>query len=220
MFRSARTRGLLVMLVVGVLASLTGTVSFALWSTNTAASNDLFSTGTVSLSNSAGGTAFVTLTNMVPGDSATGIVTVNNSGSEDLTSYQLTTAANPSSKLDTDTVNGLQVWIERCSVPWTVPAGGAVAATCSGVRSDVAGSAAAYSPIIVSAHSLAAGAFCSNSALAAGQRAKRGLACTVTGSDYLRAHVRLAPTAPTTYQGLTDTITFTFAGTQPAGTAF
>ncbi|MGH7776514.1 MAG: TasA family protein [Candidatus Dormibacterales bacterium] len=210
----------MVMLILGVLASLMGTVSFALWATNTSASNNLFSTGTVSMSNSAGGTAFVTLTNMVPGDSATGIVTVNNSGSEDLTAYQLTTAANPSSALDKDAANGLKAWVERCSVAWTVPAGGAAAATCAGAQSNVVGSSAAYVPVIMSGRSLAAGAFCSNSAAASGQRAARKLICTVTGSDHLRVHVLLAPTAPSTYQGLTDTISVTFSGTQPAGTAF
>ena len=42
-----------------------------------------------------------------------------NSGSVDLSSITLTTTASPSSILDTDTTDGLQFTIDRCSTSWT-----------------------------------------------------------------------------------------------------
>ena len=56
----------------------------------------------------------------IPGDTVQRAVTLTNSGDQNLTAITLTTAAAPSSKLDTDAVNGLQMQIDACStVPWT-----------------------------------------------------------------------------------------------------
>jgi hypothetical protein len=73
------------------------------------------------------------------------VLLVNNgtSSSDTLSSIVLSTTASPSSLLDTEATNGLQMVIEKCSTPWT-EAGTAPAYTytCSGTTSTVLASRA------------------------------------------------------------------------------
>ena len=58
----------------------------------------------------------VNASNLLPGDTYYRSVDLINSGGTDLGSIDLTTTAAPSSLLDTDTTNGLQMTWQRCSV--------------------------------------------------------------------------------------------------------
>src|SRR5581483_7207759 len=60
---------------------------------------------------------------LAPGDAAERVVDVTNTGRRALQAVTLRTVASPSSHLDTDRVNGLQLVVDRCSVPWTESGG-------------------------------------------------------------------------------------------------
>ena len=56
-------------------------------------------------------------------------------GSTDLSAITLTTGASPSSLLDTDATNGLQIAIDKCSVAWTEAGSSpAFTYTCGGIH--------------------------------------------------------------------------------------
>jgi predicted ribosomally synthesized peptide with SipW-like signal peptide len=215
------------LLSLGVLGVTTGVLAvgtYALFSANTTSASNLFATGTLALSNSNSVSATVTLSNMIPGDSVTGLVTIQNTGTEDLTAYQLATAVtagtptNPN-LLTTDATNGLQIWVSRCSVAWT---GSGSTATCGGTVTDVVSTSAAPEAIAPGTpFSLGSGALCTSSAaVTAATRTARNTTCTVTGNDYLRARVSLPSSAGNTFQGLSSTLGFTFQGTQATGSGF
>ena len=133
-----------------------------------------------------------------PGDTIQRAVTVSNTGNQDFASITLTTAASPSTLLDSDATDGLQMLIERCSVAWTE--GGSAPAytyTCSGSTSTVLISRAII-----------------GSGLALGN-----LTITSGATNHLRVTVSLPSSAGNTLQGLSSTITYTFTGTQRAGTS-
>jgi spore coat-associated protein N len=186
--------------VVGVAAAMAGLGTFATFTSSTTASNTI-SSGTVSIALGATGASTNRLTvgasNVVPGDTIQRAVDlINNGGStaDNLSSITLTTTASPSSLLDTEATNGLQMVIEKCSVPWT-EAGTAPAYTytCSGTTSTVLASRA----VIGASMPLS------------------GLASLTTGStDHLRVTLTLPTAAPNTMQGLTSTISYNFVGTQ------
>jgi hypothetical protein len=222
--RIVRRKLLLSLGVLGVTTGVLAVGTYALFSANTTSASNLFATGTLTLSNSNSASATVTLSNMIPGDSVTGLVTVQNTGTEDLTGYQLATAVtagtptNPNA-LTTDATNGLQVWMSRCSQAWS---GSGASATCGGTVSDVVGTSAAPVAITTgSPFSLASGALCTSSAaVSAATRTARNTTCTVTGNDYLRARVSLPSSAGNSFQGLSTTLSLTFQGTQATGSGF
>ncbi|HEV7864144.1 MAG TPA: hypothetical protein VGR20_15645, partial [Acidimicrobiia bacterium] len=122
-----------------------------------------------------------------------------NTGSQDLASVGLTTTASPSSLLDTDATNGLQMVIDRCSVAWTESGvSPAFTYTCGGSTTTIITTRA----VIQSALAMA-----SLSAL------------TAAGTDHLRLTLTFPSTAGATFQGLSSTLTYSFLGTQRAGTA-
>ena len=130
--------------LVGTAAAVAGLGTFGTFTSTTTASADQ-SSGTVviALGNTGASTNRLTVnaTGLVPGDTVQRSVDLANTGSEDLASVTLTTSANPSSLLDTDATNGLQLLVERCSVAWT-EAGVAPAYTytCGGATSTVVAS--------------------------------------------------------------------------------
>ena len=186
--------------VVGVAAAMAGLGTFATFTSSTSASHTI-SSGTVSIALGATGASTNRLTvgasNVVPGDTIQRAVDLINNGgasADNLSSIVLTTTASPSSLLDTEATNGLQMVIEKCSVPWT-EAGTAPAYTytCSGTTSTVLASRA----VIGASMPLSA------------------LASLTTGStDHLRVTLTLPTAAPNTMQGLTSTIAYNFVGTQ------
>ena len=71
--------------------------------------------------------------NIAAGDTIQRSVDLINQGTINLASVSLTTSATTSSLLNTDTTNGLQMAIDKCSVPWTRRGSApAYTYTCSG----------------------------------------------------------------------------------------
>lgn len=189
--------------VVAAAASVAGLGTFATFTSSTSASHSV-SAGSVSVALGAVGPAnrlTVGATSVLPGDTLQRAVDLTNNGvagSDNLSSITLTTTASPSSLLDTDATNGLQMAIDKCSVAWTESASPPYTYTCGGTTTSVLASRAVIG---------------SNIALS-------GLASTTTGStDRLRVTLTLPSSAPNTMQGLSSTITYTFVGTQRAATS-
>jgi len=133
---------------------------------------------------------------VAPGDTIQRSADLSNSGSLDLASVTLTTSASPSSLLDTDATNGLQMVIDKCSQAWT-EAGPPYTYTCGGSTSSVLSSR----PVIQSGVSLS-----NLSALTAG------------ATDHLRVTLTFPSGAGNSFQNKSSTIQYTFAGTQRTGT--
>ena len=154
-----------------------------------------FSTGIIDLSVPAAGTGnrlTVDATGIVPGDSMERVVDLTNGGTVNLSGVTLTTTAPLSSALDTDTTHGLQVSVDRCSVPWTeagTPPGYVYG--CSGTTSAVLSTR----PVITAGAALA------------------NLTATTAGNtDHLRVVLTFPAAADDSLQGLTSHIAFTFTG--------
>src|SRR6478752_2099742 len=139
---SAQRRKLLVSLaVISAAASIAGLGTFATFTSSTSASQSV-SSGTVTIALGATGAATNRLTvgasAIAPGDTIQRSVDLIDSGSIDLASITLTTNATTSSLLDTDTTNGLQMVIDKCSVAWTeAGTSPAFTYTCGGSTSAV-----------------------------------------------------------------------------------
>ncbi len=201
--KSTLKKPLATLAVVGVTAALAGLGTFATFTSSTSASHTI-SSGTVAINLGATGVTnrlTVGASNVVPGDTiqrAADLINSGGAGGDTLSSIVLTTTASPSSLLDTEVTNGLQMVIEKCSVAWT-EAGTAPAYTytCSGTTSTVLASRA----VIGSSLPLT------------------GLASLATGAtDHLRVTLTLPTAAPNTMQGLTSTISYNFTGTQRVAT--
>lgn len=186
---------------IGVTAAVAGLGTYATF-TSTASVNQSIASGTVSIALGATGASTnrlnVNATGIVPGDTIQRSVNLINNGNQDLASVVLTTSASPSSLLDTDATNGLQMTIDRCSVPWTeAGTSPAFTYTCSGTTTVVLASRAIIG---------------SNLALA------NINATTAGATSHLRVTITLPSTAGNSFQGLTSTIQYTFTGTQRAAT--
>jgi hypothetical protein len=189
--------------VLGAAASIAGLGTFATFTSSTSASATA-STGNVSIALGAVGAAnrlTVGASGLLPGDTMQRAVDLTNdgaAGTDDLGSVTLTTSASPSSLLDTDAGNGLQMTIDKCSTAWT-ESGTAPAYTysCSGTTSSVVASR----PVV--------GANIALSNLAS---------VTAQQTDHLRVTLTLPSAAPNTFQGLSSSLTYTFVGTQRAAT--
>lgn len=185
--------------VLGAAASIAGLGTYATWTSTTSQSHTI-STGTVTISLGATGAATNRLnigaSGLVPGDTLQRSVDLTNSGSIDLASVTLTTSVAPSSLLDTDGTNGLQMVIDRCSQAWT-EAGPPYTYTCGGTTSSVLASRAVVG---------------SNMTLS-------NLGSTTHGAtDHLRVTLTLPNGADNSFQNQSSTITYAFTGTQRAAT--
>lgn len=178
-------------------AGVAGMGTYGGFTTSTSASADV-KAGVVNLAVGTGANnrLSVAASGAVPGDSIQRAVTLSNGGDQNLASIALTTAASPSSKLDTDVVNGLQMKIDGCTVPWTeAGTSPSLTYTCSGTTTAVLASR---------------GVTGSNLALA-------GLASvTAAKTDYLRVTLTVPVTADNTFQGLNSTMSFSFDAIQRA----
>jgi spore coat-associated protein N len=161
----------------GTAASFTATVR---------SPNNTFSTGSLELTTSAGGSALFTLSGLVPGDVAVATIDLRNAGSIDANTYTMATAANvpagqTPSVLTSDATRGLQLAVDRCSVAWTGPA----PYTCTGTatRNVVAG------PIVQSS-------------------AAMGRTLPAGTTDYLRIAVSLPEAAGNALSSQSATVTF------------
>jgi spore coat-associated protein N len=186
--------------VLGAAASIAGLGTYATW-TSTTSENHTISSGTVSIALGATGAATNRLTvgasGLAPGDTIQRSVDLTNSGTIDLAGVTLTTTASPSSLLDTDATNGLQMVVDKCSVAWT-EAGPPFTYTCGGTTTPVLASRAVI------------GSNVSLSPLSA---------TSANGTDHLRVTLTLPSTADNTFQNKSSTITYAFTGTQRTATS-
>jgi hypothetical protein len=188
--------------VIGAAASIAGLGTYGAFTSTTSADTSV-SSGSVTIGLGAAGSAdnrlSVAATGIVPGDSIQRAVTLSNLGDQNLARVALGTTATTSSKLDTDTVNGLQLAIDSCSAAWSE--GGTAPAytyTCSGTTTSVL----TARPVLGSDMTLA------NLA-----------SLTKSGSDHLRVTLSLPTTADNSFQSLTSKVNLVFTGTQRSGTS-
>ena len=185
--------------VLGAAASIAGLGTYATFTSTTSQSHAI-SSGTVTIALGTTGASTNRLnigaSGLAPGDTIQRSVDLINSGSLDLASVTLTTTAAPSSLLDTDATNGLQMVIDKCSVAWT-ESGPPYTYTCGGTTSSVVASRA----VIGSAMALSS------------------LGVTTAGAtDHLRVTLTLPSGAGNTLQNQSSTISYAFTGTQRAAT--
>jgi spore coat-associated protein N len=185
--------------VLGGATSIAGLATFATFTSTTSASHTI-SSGTVTIALGATGASTNRLnigaSGIAPGDTIQRSVDLTNSGSLNLASVTLTTSASPSSLLDTDTTNGLQMVIDKCSQAWT-ESGPPYTYTCGGTTSSVLASQAVIG---------------TNLALS-------NLSSTTAGAtDHLRVTLTLPSGAGNSLQNQSSTISYTFTGTQRTAT--
>ena len=139
--RSLGSKLLLTASLMTVTAVIVGVGAFAVFTDSQSVSRT-DSSGTVTLSpigvNAVNNRLSVGASNLAAGDTVQRAVDIKNTGSITLADIKLTTNTTVSSLLDTDTTNGLQMVIDKCSVAWT-EAGVAPAYTytCSGATTVV-----------------------------------------------------------------------------------
>ncbi|MGN6430779.1 MAG: TasA family protein [Gaiellaceae bacterium] len=198
--RTSITRKLLATCaVLGATASIAGLGTFATFTSSTSASHTVAS-GTVTIALGATGASTnrlnVDANAIAPGDTIQRSVDLIDQGTLDLASVTLTTQATASSLLDTDTTNGLQMVIDKCSQAWT-ESGPPYTYTCGGTTSTVLSSR----PVIQSGVTLS-----NLSSLTAGN------------TDHLRVTLTFPSGAGNTFQNKSSTSQYTFTGTQRAAT--
>ncbi len=176
---------------LGSSLAVAATGTYAAFSASVADGHSV-ATGTAQLVLGAAGSAAnrlaVDAVDLSPGDTVQRAFDLRNSGTTDLATFTLTTTGTAASPLYTDTVHGLQVRLERCTVPWT-EAGSAPGYTygCTGSRTTVL----AYRPVAMTAQAL--------SGMLAGQPG---------GTDHLLLTEHLPTTADNTFQGEAATVTY------------
>ncbi len=191
-------RLLLSIAAIGSAASIAGLGTFAVF-TNTTSESHAVTTGTVVVGLGDLGTSAnrldIDATAVAPGDTIQRSVTLANDGTLDLASVTLTTSADPSSILDTDATDGLQMTIDQCDVAWT-ESGPPYTYTCSGTTTTTVASRAVIGTDL----------------------ALSDLTLTAGATNHLRVTLTLPTTAGNTFQDLTSTISYAFTGTQRDGT--
>ena len=194
--RSTAVKVLASVVLVGGAASVAGLGTFGAFTSTTAATEQV-STGKVVLTSAAGVQGLsVAATNMVPGDTAERSITLTRSSdTEAFGSVKLTTAGTTGNLLTSDATNGLQLKVDQCSVAWTKAADSSL--TCSGTTTNV------LTPRAVIG---------TNVDLAAATTTLNG----ATAASNLRVSVSLPASADNAFQGLSNTINFTFDATQRA----
>lgn len=197
---STRAKLLASTALVAAAAGAAGLGTFGSFTSTTSAS-EAVTAGTVTIGLGASGVdnrLSVAATGVVPGDTISRVVKLNNTGNQNLSGVTLTTTATPSSLLDTDATNGLQLTVTKCSTAWT-EAGTAPAYTytCSGTTSSV---------------------LASRQVIGANQTLSNLASLTAGSSDNLLVQLALPTTADNTFQGLSSTVQFSFTATQRTGT--
>src|SRR4051812_1126968 len=116
--------------VLAAAAAIAGLGTFATFTSSTSSSHTI-ATGTLSLTSGPTNRLGTGATTVAAGDTMQRAIDLNYAGSIDMGSATLTTSASSSSALDTDTTDGLQVAIDRCSVAWN-ESGPPYTYTCGG----------------------------------------------------------------------------------------
>jgi hypothetical protein len=182
---------------VGAAVAVAGLGTFGNFTDSTSPVGTRVDSGVLSIDVSQPGGASVPFAGgmMLAGDSRSAVIDLVNDGTTPLSAVTLRSWATASSVLDQDTVNGLQLSVESCSVAWTSGAG---APTCSGTSRLYF-----TQPIVVNNVALTASA-----ALAAG------------ATDHLKLTAALPSSASgDAFEGATSNLNFQFTGTQKAGGA-
>ncbi len=165
----------------------------------TAAESHSVGSGVVTLALGSPGTAANRLsigaTNMVPTDKVERAVDITNTGTIAWSRLGLTTTAAPSSALDTNGTDGLQMTVDECSLAWT-ETGPPYVYTCAGTTTV----RVASRPVIAS------------------DVAVDGAALSVGSTGHYRVTLQLPSTAPTSMQGLSSTVNYSFTAAQRTGT--
>jgi len=200
-FRSRKQKILMTIVVLGVTAGITQTGTYAAFTSTANVAQASISSGLVTLAVPGAGTSNrLTLgaSNIVPGDTLQRAVDLNDTGNTNLASITLTVTATSSSLLDTDTTNGLQLVVDKCSVPWTESGSSpAYTYTCSGATSSVLASRAVIGATL----------------------ALSNLTATTAGAtDHLRVTLTFPSGAGNSLQNQTSAITFAFIGSQRTAT--
>ena len=184
--------------VLGAAAAVAGLGTFGTFTDSSTPIAATIASGTLSIDvTQQGFTVPVTTSNFVPGDSLTRAVNLINDGSSPLGSVTLNSTVATPSNLTTDTINGLQLAVKKCSVAWTQ--GGTAQAptyTCSGTERLLGSGPAVTTMALPSPASLVAGA-----------------------TDYLTFAVSLPVSADNSFQGKSAALSLTFTGTQRTGSA-
>jgi hypothetical protein len=184
--------------VLGTAAAVAGMGTFGNFTDSTTPVATTIQSGTLSIDLSQQGYAVpVTTTGFVPGDSMTRAVNLVNDGNSPLSAVTLSSTATAGSVLTTDTANGLQLTVKKCSVAWTQ--GGTASApaySCSGTETVIGSGAVVTNMTINGAAALNAG-----------------------GTDYLTFSISLPASADNSFQGKSASLSLTFTGTQRTGTA-
>jgi predicted ribosomally synthesized peptide with SipW-like signal peptide len=112
--------------------------AFATFTDTTSAGPQSISSGKIVLALGPVNDSAVVATAIAPGDTIPREVDLNSTGAtlNDAT-ISLGVTASPTSLLDTDTTNGLQVMVQTCSVAWTRAGGPPPTYTCSGTTTTV-----------------------------------------------------------------------------------
>lgn len=206
---SAATRKLAVSVaLVGTAASVAGLGTFSAFTGSTTASHSVASgtvTPTIGGADTVDNRLTVNASGLAAGDTVQRAVKLSNTGSIGWDSVALTTTALPSSVLDTHATLGLQMVVDKCSVPWTV-GGTAPAYTYTCVNAD--GTAATVTTLIASRQVIGAG-------MSLGAVAS----LTPSSSDNLRVTLTLPAAADNSFQGKSSTISYEFKATQRTATA-
>jgi hypothetical protein len=188
--------------IIGAAAAVAGMGTFGTFTDSTAPLNASVSSGTLDINLAAGdaaGSLAVSATGFVPGDSIARSVNLTNDGTTALSSIALTSLPGSNNLLTSDATNGLQLAVDSCSVVWTktTNAAGGTVYTCSGTKKSViaASPAAQTSTPVTGLNSM-----------------------TAKTTDYLVVTVSLPTTADNTFQGLSNTLSVSFTGSQATGT--
>jgi len=184
--------------ILGAAAAVAGLGTFGTFTDSSTPIASTIASGTLDIDvTQQGFTVPVTTSNFVPGDSLTRAVNLVNLGSSPLGSVTLSSTVATPSVLTTDTTNGLQLAIKKCTVPYT-QGGTASAATysCSGTETVLASGPAVNNYTLTNPAALNAG-----------------------GTDYLTFAISLPTSADNTFQGKSAALSLTFTGTQRTGTA-
>ena len=213
---SSRVKLIVSLAVLTVVSTLATIGTYAAFTASTATADNTFASGTLTLSNDHAASTLLVINNkMIPGDTITGYLNVDNTGTEDVVGYQLATAlgtgAVTNNLTDSTKTGSLKLTVSRCSVAWA-------AGACSGTTTTVV---PAGTNIIGTASLISTGnAFCSKDpSQTASLRTSRGVTCDTTidntnATDHLKVVVSFPASADNTYQGLSTAVHFTMTGTQ------
>ena len=191
--------------VLGVAATIAGLSTYGSFTDSTTPVDTKVDTGVLSIDVADAGDALSMPFSgglMLAGDSRGYRLDLVNNGNVNLSSVTMTSRATASSILDTDTVNGLQLNVKNCTVPWTVSN---FVYSCAGTQSTVYAGPIVKSNLTISGPSSPASSAASTS---------------VGAVDHLLLTASLPTSASgDAFEGATSSLDFVFSGTQRAGAA-